>query len=168
MTVPLILLALLAFGAGFVGVPELGNPFATFLTGHPHEGGTNWPLAIGTTVLALLAIGLAWLMYGRGAFRRDPLVVGLGPLYTLFARRYYMDELYNWLIGTIVLGAAGLAAWFDRRVIDGLVNLVGWLTAGLGELASRAQTGRAPNYALIVFAGIAVIVAVLLAQPGFA
>ncbi|HEY3079099.1 MAG TPA: NADH-quinone oxidoreductase subunit L [Chloroflexota bacterium] len=165
MTVPLIVLAVLAFGAGFVGLPTLGNPFATFLTGHPQEGAINLPLALGTTLLALLAIGMAWLMYGRVAFRHDPLVVWLGPLYTLFARRYYVDDLYNWLIAVFVLGAARLAAWFDRRVIDGVVNFIGWLTAALGELFSRAQTGRAPNYALVVFAGIVVIVAVLLTQP---
>jgi proton-translocating NADH-quinone oxidoreductase chain L len=165
MTVPLIVLAVLAFGAGFVGFPGWGNPFAIFLTGQPHESAVNLPLAVGTTVLALLAIGAAWLMYGRVAFRHDPLVELLGPLYTLFARRYYMDELYNWLIGFFVLGGAALAGWFDRRVIDGVVNFVGWLTRAVGELFSRAQTGRAPNYALVVFGGIAVIVAVLLTSP---
>jgi proton-translocating NADH-quinone oxidoreductase chain L len=166
MTVPLIVLALLAFGAGFVGVPTLGNPFATFLTGEAHGAAMNLPLAAGTTLLALLAVAAAWLMYGRVAFRHDPLVEWLGPLYTLFARRYYLDDLYNWLIGFFILGAATLAGWFDRRVIDGAVNAVGWLTGALGELFSRAQTGRAPNYALVVFGGIAVIVAILLTGPG--
>jgi hypothetical protein len=49
-----------------------------------------------------------------------------------------------------------------------VVNFVGAATRAVGELFSRAQTGRAPNYALGVFGGIAIIVAVLLAQPGVA
>jgi NADH-quinone oxidoreductase subunit L len=164
MTVPLVLLAVLSVVSGWAAV----SWFGTFVTGHEHHAELNLPLAVGTTGLALLGAGAAWAMYGRAAFARDPLVGLLGPLHTLFARRYYLDELYNWLIGVVVLGTSAVAALFDRRVVDGAVNFVGAATRAVGELFSRAQTGRAPNYALGVFGGIAIIVAVLLAQPGVA
>jgi NADH:ubiquinone oxidoreductase subunit 5 (subunit L)/multisubunit Na+/H+ antiporter MnhA subunit len=51
---------------------------------------------------------------------------------------------------------------FDTYVVDGLVNLVGWATRGLGLLLRPLQTGRAYNYILVAAAGVAVIVVVSL------
>src|SRR5207248_3506197 len=101
----------------------------------------------------------------RGAFAREPLTA-LGPLYTLFARKYYMDDLYNWLIGVVLLGLARGASWFDRHGIDTVVNGVAELAGLIGRGVTRTVTGRAPSYALTVFGGIAVLVAALLFLPG--
>src|SRR5207237_633897 len=80
MTIPLIVLAFLATVAGF-----FGGPFSAYVSGEEFAG-PNLGLALVTTVLALLGVGLGWLSYGRGAFAREPLTA-LGPLYTLFARK---------------------------------------------------------------------------------
>jgi NADH-quinone oxidoreductase subunit L len=156
MTGPLVVLAFLATVAGF-----FGGPFGRFIAGEAQESPMNLGLAGGTTVLALLGILVAWRWYGVGAFARDPLVA-LGPIYTLFARKYYVDDLYNWLVGRALIGLARGSAWLDRHVIDGVVNGVGWTTQQVGTLASRTVTGRQPNYALGVFGGVAVLVAALL------
>ncbi|MBM4419605.1 MAG: NADH-quinone oxidoreductase subunit L [Chloroflexi bacterium] len=165
MTVSLIVLAVLATVAGFVGAPFLGNPFATFVTGHEHVLPFNVGLAGGTTLLALAAIWLAHQMYARADFRRDPLVDFLGPIYGLLAHRYYVDEFYNWLIGLAILGTARVASWVDQHVVDRIVDLFGWVTLRVGRFATLAHTGRLPNYALVVFGGVAVIIAVMLVQP---
>ncbi|TAK24540.1 MAG: NADH-quinone oxidoreductase subunit L [Chloroflexota bacterium] len=165
MTGPLVVLAIFALLIGLVGAPFFGNPFGVFVTGHEHTAEMNLPLAAGTTALALFAIWLAKRLYGQETFVREPLVGLLGPIYGLLAHRYYLDEFYNWLIGLTILGVASIAAWFDRNVIDRVVNGVGWVTQRVGHVATLAHTGRVPNYALVVFGGIAVIVLVLLSQP---
>jgi NADH-quinone oxidoreductase subunit L len=82
--------------------------------------------------------------------------------YTLLVRRYYVDDLYGWVflgVGGFVMHAAGL---FDRYVVDGLVNLTGWLARQLGLSLRYVQTGREETYLLLVFLGVLVIVVVRL------
>jgi NADH-quinone oxidoreductase subunit L len=99
------------------------------------------PLAIGL-VFKLGAVGLGWLIYGRrpmrigetdrveAAMRR----VWLGWLYDAMRSRFYLDEMYQ---ATFVRGSTWLADLFhtiDRKVIDGLVNLVGCAGRGISEI----------------------------------
>lgn len=164
MTAPLVILSVFAIFIGFAGAPFFGNPFVSFLTGESYAAAVNLPLAGGTTLLALLGIFTAWKMYGQPEFKREPLTE-FGGLYTLLARRYYLDELYNWLIGIFILAVATGLAWFDRRIVDGAVNLIGWIVNQIGRGLNGLQTGRVPNYALAAFGGIAIIVFVLLSSP---
>ncbi len=83
--------------------------------------------------------------------------------------KYFLDDLYGWIVARVVLGLSNAFAWFDKRVIDGAVNGVAWLTSNvLGWAVDRSESGRAPNYALGIFAGIVVIAAAVLAAgvPG--
>ena len=57
------------------------------------------------------------------------------------------------------MGAAGL---FDRYVVDGLVNLIGWITEQVGLGLRYFQTGREETYLLLMFLGAVVIVLVAL------
>jgi NADH-quinone oxidoreductase subunit L len=161
MTIPLLILSVFALLAGLVGAPQLGNPFAAFVTGEAHAAPMNYGLAGITLVLAAIAIWVAYRWYGQPTFARDPLCE-LGPIYTLLARRYYMDEFYNRLIGVVILGTSQVMNWFDRRVVDGVVDGVGWVTDQIGNAVRHTQTGRAPNYALAAFGGIAVLVLLLI------
>ena len=56
--------------------------------------------------------------------------------------------------------AAG-CAWFDRHIVDGSVNLVGFLTRTTGALLQPVQTGRMQNYILAIFIGFIVILGYL-------
>ena len=87
-----------------------------------------------------------------------------GPLYTLLARKYYMDELYENLAvrrGFHCL-LAGTADWFDRHLVDGLVGLIGWFFRNIGSAIGRLQTGQVQAYASIAALGIILIVVVFL------
>ena len=111
------------------------------------------------------------------------------PIYLLLWNKYYMDELY-WAV--LIMGTRALAvvmARFDRLVIDGIVNLFGWLgragaivveifdrlavdglgvlgtaraAAFAGEKLSYAQTGRVRQYLLMTVVGMLAIVAILM------
>ena len=68
--------------------------------------------------------------------------------------KYYFDELYQAIIDRIILVSARLIAWFDRKVInDTGVDGPSFLTRYLGYRLKFTQTGRLPNYALIIVLG---------------
>jgi len=165
MTGPLIVLAIPALVAGFWGSPLFDNRFQHFLEGGAYRDvQPNVVLAIVGAVLAIAGIGVAWMMYGARQFVAEPLA-RYGAVYTLLARRYYIDELYMWLIDKAVIGVASAVSTFDREALDGLVNGIAALLADFGRELRTAQTGRVQNYGLILFGGVAVIALVLVIVP---
>lgn len=167
MTLPLIVLAIPAALIGLLGSPFLNNWFGSFVTGHEAHAVLDPFVAGLSTVLAVLGIGLAWLLYFRRAEiseRTEPLRA-LGPLYPLFVNKYYLDDLYDWIVGTLVIGVSNLFYWIDKYVVDGIVNGVAATVMSIGSMINQTHTGRAPNYGLVLFTGIVVIAAVLYASP---
>ena len=61
-------------------------------------------------------------------------------------RRMYFDELYFSVFVAIVLALSAMAAAFDRYVVDGIVNLVGWgvkqLSIGVGMNENMSSMAR--------------------------
>ena len=60
-------------------------------------------------------------------------------------------------MGQARLGLAGAIGWFDRYVIDGLINLLGWATIMAGRRVRKIQTGNAADYVYAVIAGAVVL-----------
>jgi hypothetical protein len=74
--------------------------------------------------------------------------------------------MYQWIINKIVLGVAGLAATFDRKVInDNVADRPAHVTIAAGERVRYLETGRVYHYALAFVAGIVVIGLVVAAFP---
>lgn len=140
MTVPLVVLAVFALGAGWVGIPEhfpglggiLPNWFHEFVGGalpeHPKALAFDATPLMVSVAVALGGLGLGWLVYRDvKAGADDPLRRPLGPVYSILENKYYFDELYDWLF---VRPAYWLAETFtynflDRRIIDGFLHTVG-------------------------------------------
>jgi NADH-quinone oxidoreductase subunit L len=120
----------------------------------------HFDLAIQGTLAA--AIGIALAAIGHLGRRSDApsLERFLGPLQTLFARRFFFDEIEYAAVVRPVEWLAWFAALFDRVVIDGLVDAVTRLPVALGDLVRRGQAGVLQRYSL---AGVAGVLAVLLA-----
>lgn len=94
---------------------------------------------------------VAWL-WARSRYGRDeiPTRAPQGALHTLLLNKYWIDELYDWSIVRPVKAIASmLYRVVDAIVIDGIVNVVGFFTKGVGWLAQRFQTGRVQDYVLI-------------------
>ena len=106
ITVPLIILAGLSVVGGALNLPSihtfghwLEHTFETFHV-HLHVPEFNLQVAIISTLLALVAILIAWLLYGRKPLEEgeeDPLSRILGPVFTGMNRKWWVDELYGFL-----------------------------------------------------------------------
>jgi len=175
MTLPLIVLAGLAFGAGFLnapGVDWLGDIIEGWL---PHETEellthTDFKLWIAATSVAIGIAGLwtAWAIYQVKLLDPARIRSLLQPLPQLLENRYYLDYLYETLfVKELVLGTArrGLAFW-DQYVIDGAVNDVASVTAWSAKQLRLAQTGQVQLYGGVMFLGaIAAVVGILVVNP---
>jgi NADH-quinone oxidoreductase subunit L len=163
MTWPMIILAIGSVGAGgFLIVDDRLQKFLAPIVGVPPVShGFVSTAGIVTLVLVVAGMALAWVMYGRvpvpeTAPHGNPLVVA--------ARK----DLYGDTFNESVLMRPGqwgtrLSVYFDNRGVDGLVNSLAALIGGTSGRWRRLQTGFVRSYALSMFFGAAVLVALLLA-----
>ena len=126
----------------------------------PVSHGFFTPAGIVALVLALAGVALAWLMYGRVPV---PSEAPRGSPLTVAARK----DLYGDAFNESVLMRPGqwltrLSVYFDNRGVDGLVNSLAALVGGTSGRWRKLQTGFVRSYALSMFAGAAVLVALLL------
>jgi NADH-quinone oxidoreductase subunit L len=148
MTVPLVLLAIPAWAAGYGPVARLF--FHLEEPEHP-------PGVLHVALLAVFLAGAAgaFLLYRNPA--KDPVVV------PLFANRFYIDEFYNWLVKTGQDGLALLSGWADRWVVDlFVVQIPSRFTWACGYILRFLQLGNIQAYAFFFAAGAVGLVYLLL------
>ena len=107
---------------------------------------------------------MAYVMYSAKWLSPSRITGGVfKPFYTLFSRKYYMDELYeNIIVKKLLLN--GLFKGFqkvDENVIDGLVNGVAGGTSKSGNVLRKLQTGNLQYYGLFIGIGVVAIVVCL-------
>lgn len=162
MTVPLIVLSVLAVVAGFVNTP-FGGSFGTWLTGEEVGEHANVMVMIVSALIGVLGIGLGYVMYGPGRKRQDTLEHTAAPVYRLLANKYYIDELYQIVFVRSLTGIGQLLKAFDKWVIDGLVRLVAWFTVSVGRTSLRVQNGQLQTYGLVSLFGFVGLILLVLA-----
>jgi len=135
MTVPLAILMVLAVTAGWVNAPISHHWFGKLLgEAEVHLAPIVTVLAVGAT---LLGVAAGYAIYALRLVDRRAVINALRPVYTLVRNKYYFDELYNATVLRGSLRLAEWAAWFDQRVIDWLVNAVGYVAVKLSEAAGK-------------------------------
>lgn len=162
MTVPLIVLAALAVVLGFANSPHTDWWFSHFVFyDHPHEASASNFVLFWATASWIVGVGGAILIYGMGVISRRAIIDNLRPVWTLLKNKYYFDELYHvvFVRGTVALSR--IVGWFDRVVVDGIVNLVGYGTAKLsratGEFDREVVDGAVNGIAVLFKSGGAVL-----------
>ena len=163
VTVPLIILAALSVLGGLLnlpGVSTLEHWLANTL-GESSTAGFLWAVAGTSLLIALLGLGLAWLVYGRRPLEKDqadPLQSKLGGLYTGMQHKWWVDEFYAFLILNPFKEHAEFTA---QKVDQGIINRAGdGLGTGanaLGTWLRRFQNGHVRSYALWMLVGLTVI-----------
>ncbi len=142
MTIPLIVLAIGAVLAGYVGLPSWlgGSAFERFLEPVfeplpiPHVEGAHYGtvveigLAAFSVAVAFLGFFVAYSKYCKRSWEEQREVRQYGPLYTWLLNKWKIDELYDALFVNRAKGA-GVSLWtFDANVVDGAVNGSAWTT----------------------------------------
>ena len=193
MVTPLWILALGTCTVGFLGFPIIG-PFKDwiFVPGEHHPGFStvyNLILPVASVAIAAAAIWLGWQLFYKGRWRVDLLKSPFAWSYGFVANKYYLDDIYlKGIVKPVQYTLARAAYWFDRHIIDGIVNGVGngtlagsrttygvidqqvvdfavngaaGLTGVSGGLLRYVQTGNIQRYAAVLFGAIALFVALL-------
>jgi NAD(P)H-quinone oxidoreductase subunit 5 len=168
MTFALMALAVPSVLVGLVGTP-FANVFEAFI--HPPGEAVAYALPTleipaefewseflimgGSSVgIGLIGITLASLMYLSRTIDAGAIAKQIAPLYRFSRNKWYMDDIYEVLF---VQGSRRLARQVlevDVRIVDGIVNLAGFVTLVTGEGLKYLENGRAQFYALIVFGAV--------------
>jgi NADH-quinone oxidoreductase subunit L len=117
-------------------------------------------------IVAVLGILVAaWLHWiGRttaATSRADALLPMLGPIPSLAQHKWYIDEIYDFLIVTPLWWLSHILHLIDKLLIDGIVNLAGMLPRLTGSLVRKQQTGVLHDYAVSMAAGITLVILVV-------
>jgi len=164
MVVPMVVLAILAVVSGLWNVT---GQFGAFMGhGETHSfaqgffGILTHSLPWVSLILAGLGILLAYAMYSTKWLSAERIGGMFKPLYTLFFRKYWFDELYENVIVRIALIKGLFAGFqiFDNYGVDGAVNGVANGAIATGRVIRRAQTGQLQLYGLVIGAGILAII----------
>ena len=176
------------------GFPLLNSWLGGTISGL-EPGMLNWIVAGLSTILALAAIGLSWLLYQRkplAAGQPDPLKRFLGPVFTVFENKYWVDELYKVLLidryvdlahflaqtldwdfwhewfhdRLLVPGFVGFARFLadpvDLGLIDGIANGLATVMQNSAGALRKIQNGFVRSYALFVVIGVVAILGYIL------
>jgi NADH-quinone oxidoreductase subunit L len=170
MTIPLVVLAVLAATAGFIGFPPEDGWFHHFLDpafpGIPHPDialSTTLLFAGISSVIAFAGLFIQYQAYVKRSISPRGISELLGPVYKIAANRWYFDEIYDALIVRPLYGLSMfLWRFFDQEVIDGTVNGVGQVITYTSEQWRRAQTGLIANYVFAIALGTVVIIGVFM------
>jgi len=179
--VPMVILAVLAVGAGYIGLPKLvgmGTAIEQFLRpalvdahlSEPAEGGVILELGLMLASVVAVASGfiLAYWFYIRRWGLAARATGSARWLYDVVYNGYYVDEAYmEAIVKPLRTLADILADVVEVRTIDGLVNGLARFVGLLGQGLRRLQTGLVRNYALVMLAGAVAVLAYFLVRAVF-
>lgn len=157
MRLPLLVLAVLSVFSGMWGHIFGFGEWVRF--GAAAHEGIDWAIAGSSTVLAVLAMGLAWKIYVAKSWDADELAARCGILYRLSFHKFYIDEIYAALIKVLVDGIARVLYWLDIYIVDGIVNGLGGVVRLASGWLSPAENGQAQSYAGVYLCGVIILLA---------
>jgi NADH-quinone oxidoreductase subunit L len=147
---------------------------------------TEYLLMFASIGVACGGIWLAYEFYRTKRFAPELVARKMERFYQLVFHKYYVDEIYDALVvnrtkdlGTVLgrfdakvidgVGVDGtgwlarfgsrLSMWWDKWVIDGLLNFGAKLTQLLSFPVRFLQTGMFSSYALLILLGLAILLA---------
>jgi NADH-quinone oxidoreductase subunit L len=156
--------------------------------GEAHHASVSLELALMALSVAVAGVGiwLAWRTYGsdRGLAGGESWAERYPAVHRLLVNKYWVDEIYDatvvkgtWAMTRILnrfdagvidgavngtrnatVGSSLLSGFFDKYVVDGLVNLSAWFARMWSYFMRKLQTGFVSQYALVMAVGVFVLV----------
>lgn len=164
MTVPLIVLAVLSAFGGAIGVPEaLGGShwLSHWLSpvikhvGEAPDHATEYMLMAVSVVGVLISIGVAYSKYVKQNHIPVPDEAKRSGLANLSYNKFYFDEIYDTLIRKPLDVISGFFYKIvDNKIVDGIVNGLGWTTTEASKGLRLLQSGNVGFYIFMMVIGI--------------
>ncbi len=173
MTIPLIVLAVLAAIGGFIGLPEVfvgehGNAFQNWLTPvfenaqnrlaqYSNYGlSTEWTLMITSVILGVGGLLIARYIYLNKPEIAEGFAKRFKGAYNLLLNKYFVDEAYDAAVVTPLVKGSETVLWkfTDSKIIDGTINGVASLIGVISRNIRKIQNGVAQSYAIVMMLGI--------------
>ena len=150
MTLPLVFLAAVTCVAGFI-------PFGKLVSsdGMPYTIHIDRSVAGVSLCVAAVAIALATWMYLRERQTvADALAARFRGLHKAAYHRFYIDEVYQFVTHRVIFACISApVAWFDRHVVDGLMNMLARATNGAAYVIRDMQSGSVQRYCIWFLGG---------------
>ena len=172
MTLPMIVLGVLAVVAGYVNTPWFGTFLGDWLVegnealGHGHVEGPAWIMIVATLV-SLAGIFLAYLMYGKKSLSRDWLSSRAPVTYSVLYNKYFIDEFYELTIVNITKFFSLFLKYIEVFIVEGIVSLVTQIVQMFGKTGSRVHNGQVQMYGTVAFVGLAVLFVIFAVTGGY-
>ncbi len=169
MIFPLVVLAVLSAIGGYLGMPmqEGGHILERWLAPvmeagegaaiahHELSHATEWALMAGSVGVGLFGMFMAFRAYLWSPAMATALRARFTGMHRLLENKYWVDELYD---AVVVRPLVGISEWlwrvWDAKVVDGLVNGVGYTLEGGSAILKLFQTGFVGTYALFITLGV--------------
>ena len=150
MTLPWVFLAAVTCVAGFI-------PFGKLVSsdGMPYTIHIDRSVAGVSLCVAAAAIALATWMYLRERQTvADALAARFRGLHKAAYHRFYIDEVYQFVTHRVIFACISApVAWFDRHVVDGLMNMLARATNGAAYVIRDMQSGSVQRYCIWFLGG---------------
>lgn len=158
MLLPLVILAIFSVFTGFINFPSFvssdGSPF-----------GAHIDLTIASVSIAAAVIGIViatWL-YMRGGDRPARIAERMGGLYKAALNKFYLDEVWMFVTKKIIFNCISRPiAWFDKHIIDGSIDALGFGTNKTAYGIRKFQSGQVQQYAMVFVVGTLIITIITL------
>lgn len=158
MTFPLMFLAAVTCVAGFI-------PFGHFVSadGQAYDIHLDWNVAGTSIIIAVASIFLATYMYiGERQPKADALAEKFAHLHRWAYKRFYMDEVYQYITHRIIFAHISKPiAWFDRHIVDGFFNFLAWGANALSFRIRGLQSGSVQGYAYVFLLGTLILLTIM-------
>jgi NAD(P)H-quinone oxidoreductase subunit 5 len=122
----------------------------------PNWGDVNGLLAPLLVWSSISGLAMSGLIYGIGDVIQ-PVKLPIPLVQNFFAYDLYVQRFYQLTIVLLVSVSARVVNWFDRYVVDGLVNLVGIGTLFSGQALKYSTSGQSQLYMLLGFSGVVLL-----------
>jgi NADH-quinone oxidoreductase subunit L len=150
MMLPLVLLAVGATGAGFIPFGKWVSTDGKALASEFHLQFSIAPVALGLT-----GIFVAMWLYKKQSDKPHKLAAWFSGLYKAAYHKFYIDEIYVFITQKILFNLIGRpAAWFDKNVVDGMINATGNTTQLIAEKIKGIQSGKVQQYGIYFLASV--------------
>ena len=150
MTLPLVFLAAVTCVAGFIPFGKLVSSDGTAYAIHIDRGVAGVSLCVAAAAIALAT----WMYLRERQTVADALATRFRGLHKAAYHRFYIDEVYQFVTHRVIFACISApVAWFDRHVVDGLMNLVARVTNGAAYVIRDMQSGSVQRYCIWFLGG---------------